>query len=121
MKKILVLLAAIALMVACDGISSLPKQFTQLADKVEKKGETFSAEQWEQISDQLDALTAKYNENIDKFNAEQKKEINAATGKIQAGILKAGLGEAADAVGEIVEEAKGFLEGLTGGDKGDKE
>ena len=121
MKKILVLLAAIALMVACDGISSLPKQFTQLADKVEKKGETFSAEQWEQISDQLDALTEKYNENIDKFNSEQKKEVNTAIGKIQAGILKAGLGEAADAVNELVEGAKGFLEGLTGGDKGDKE
>lgn len=121
MKKILVLLSVLALFVACDGISSIPKQFTQLADKVEKKGESFSAEQWEQISDQLDALTEKYNENIDKFNSEQKKEVNTAIGKIQAGILKAGLGEAADAVNELVEGAKGFLEGLTGGDKGDKE
>ncbi|MBO4475841.1 MAG: hypothetical protein J5737_03880 [Bacteroidales bacterium] len=115
MKKILVLLFAFVLVAACDSLSSLPKQFTQLADKVEKKGDSFTTEQWEQVSDQLDVLTEKYNENIDKFNADQKKEINTAIGKIQACILKAGIGEAAGALNELVDSAKGFLEGLTGG------
>ncbi len=114
MKKILFLLFAFTLVAACNSLSSLPKQFTALADKVEKKGETFTTEQWEQIGDQLEALTEKYNENIDKFNADQKKEINTAIGKIQAGILKAGLSDAAGALDEIVDGAKGFLEGLTG-------
>ena len=117
MKKILVLLSAVALLVACDSISSLPKQFSQLADKVEKKGDSFSSEQWEQVSDQLDALTDKYNENIGKFSPEQTKEVSTAIGKIQAGILKAGLGEAASAVNEMLEGAKGFIEGLSSGDK----
>ena len=115
MKKILVLLFAFVLVAACDSLSSLPKQFTQLADKVEKQGDKFSSEQWEQVSDQLDALTEKYNANIDKFSSEQKQTINAAIGKIQGCILKAGIGEAAGALNELVEGAKGFLEGLTGG------
>ena len=114
MKKILFLVFAFMLVAACDSLSSLPKQFTALADKVEKKGESFSAEQWEQVSDKLEELTELYTENIDKFNSEQKQEINSAIGKIQAGILKAGIKEAAGAVNELVEGAKGFLEGLTG-------
>ena len=61
-------------------------------------------------------MKAQFNENADKFNAEQKKEINAAIGRYQAAALKAGLKEAAGAVEELVEGAKGFLEGL-GGDK----
>lgn len=114
MKKILFVLFAFMLVAACNSLNSLPKQFTALADKVEKKGESFTTEQWEQISDQLETLTEKYNENIDKFSADQKKEINTAIGKIQAGIFKAGLSEAAGALNEIVDGAKGFLEGLTG-------
>ncbi|MBO4567100.1 MAG: lipoprotein [Bacteroidales bacterium] len=113
MKKYLFLLFVLVLVSACNcGINSLPKQFSNLADKVEKKGESFSAEQWEQVSDQLDALTEQYNENIDKFNADQKKEINTAIGRIQGCIVKAGLNKAADALNELVDGAKGFLEGL---------
>lgn len=114
MKKIILILFAFVLVAACNSVNCLPKQFTALADKVEKKGESFSEEQWEQISDKLEDLTAIYNENIDKFNADQKKEINTAIGKIQAGIFKAGLNQAAGAINEIVDGAKGFLEGLGG-------
>ena len=117
MKKILVLLFAFVLVAACNSINSLPKQFTALADKVEKKGESFSAEQWEAVSEKLDDLMEVYNENIDKFNADQKKEINTAIGKIQGGIFKAGLNDAAGVINDIVDGAKGFLEGLgAGGD-----
>ena len=37
MKKILFLLFAFTLVAACNSLNSLPKQFTALADKVEKK------------------------------------------------------------------------------------
>ena len=114
MKKILLLLAALVVMASCT--STLPKQFTALADKVEKNGDSFSEAQWENANDQYEKLVEQFNENADKFNAEQKKEINAAIGRYQAAALKAGLKEAAGAVEELVEGTKGFLEGL-GGDK----
>ena len=114
MKKILLLLAALVVMASCT--STLPKQFTALADKVAKNGDSFSEAQWENANDQYEKLVEQFNENADKFNAEQKKEINAAIGRYQAAALKAGLKEAAGAVEELVEGAKGFLEGL-GGDK----
>ena len=105
MKKILLLLAALVVMASCT--STLPKQFTALADKVEKNGDSFSEAQWENANDQYEKLVEQFNENADKFNAEQKKEINAAIGRYQAAALKAGLKEAAGAVEELVEGAKG--------------
>lgn len=110
MKKILFLLCALVLMASCT--SNLPKQFTALADKVEKKGADFSEEQWNNVTAQFDKLVEQYNQNIDKFNADQKKEINSAIGRFQAASLKAGLGKVGDAIDGAVEEAKGFLEGL---------
>lgn len=113
MKKILFLLAALLVMASCT--STLPKQFTALADKVEKHGDSFSDEQWNNANDQYEKLVEQFNENADKFNAEQKKEITSAIGRYQAAALKAGLKGAAGAVEELVEGAKGFLEGLGGG------
>lgn len=112
MKKVLFMLLAMVLMASCT--SMLPKQFTSLADKVEKNGASFSEAQWEKVSDQFDNLMEKYNANIDKFNADQKKEINSAIGRFQAAQLKAGLGEVGNAIEGLVEGAKGFLEGLGG-------
>lgn len=114
MKKVLFMLLAMFLMASCT--SMLPKQFTALADKVEKNGASFSKEQWDKASEKFDDLVEQYNQNIDKFNAEQKKEINSAIGRFQAAVLKAGLGEVGKSIDEFVEGAKGFLEGL-GGDK----
>lgn len=111
------MLLAMVLTVSCT--SMLPKQFTSLADKVEKNGASFSEKQWEQANAQFDKLMEQYNANADKFNADQKKEINSAIGRFQAAVLKAGLGEVGSAIEGLVEGAKGFLEGL-GGD-GDKE
>lgn len=119
MKKLLILMFAAVLFASCT--AALPKQFTALADKVEKQGESFSAEQWDKVNAQFDKLMEKYNQVVDKLNADQKKVINAAIGRYQAASLKAGLGQAASAVEELVEGAKGFLEGLGGGDDGDKE
>ena len=106
-----------ALMVSCT--STLPKQFTRLADKVEKQGANVSTEQWDKANAEFDKLMEQYNQNIDKFSADQKKEINAAIGKFQAAVLKAGLGEVGNAIEGLVEGAKGFLEGL-GGDKSEE-
>lgn len=114
MKKVLFLLFAVVLMVSCT--AALPKQFNALADKVEKQGESFSAQQWENVNAQFDKLMEKYNKVVDKLNADQKKEISSAIGRFQAASLKAGLSQAAGAVEELVEGAKGFLEGL-GGDE----
>lgn len=116
MKKILFLLFAVVLM-AAGCTASLPKQFTALADKVEKNGESFSEKQWENVNAQFDKLMEQYNKVVDKLNADQKKEISSAIGRYQAAALKAGLGKAAGAVEELVEGAKGFLEGLGGDDQ----
>ena len=116
MKKVLILFFAAVLFASCT--AALPKQFTALADKVEKNGESFSSAQWEKISAQFDKLMQEYNKVVDKLNADQKKEINSAIGRYQAASLKAGLGQAASAVEELVEGAKGFLEGLGAGEDG---
>ncbi|MBR5042461.1 MAG: hypothetical protein IKX67_04415 [Bacteroidales bacterium] len=118
MKKILFLLFAFVLMASCT--AALPKQFTALADKVEKKGESFSAEQWQKADAEFNKLMEEFNKNVDKFNADQKKEINAAIGRFHAAELKAGINEAAGALEGLIEGAKGFLEGL-GGDSSENE
>jgi hypothetical protein len=117
MKRIILLVFAAVLLASCT--STLPCQFTKLADQVEKKGDSFSEAQWEKVSDQFDDLLEKYKADADKYNAEQKKEINSAIGRIQGAMLKAGIGKAAGAVDEVLDEAKGFFEGLGigGGDK----
>lgn len=112
MKRILFLMLSMALMVSCA--SSLPQQFTKLADKVEKNGASFSAEQWDKASAEFDKLMEKYNQDADKYNAEQKKEINSAVGRFQAAVFKAGVKDVGNAVEELVDGAKGFIEGLGG-------
>ena len=115
MKKVLFILFSLILVASCT--SNLPKQFTALADKVEKNGEKFSAEQWEKANAQFDKLVEQFNQNVDKFNADQKKEVNSAIGRFQAAQLKAGLSEAGHAIEDAIEEAKGFFEGLGAGEE----
>lgn len=112
MKKVLFILMAFVLMAGCT--ATLPKQISNLADKVEKKGAEFSDAQWEKANATFDKLVKEYNDNIDKFNAEQQKVVNAAIGKYQASALKAGLSKAGSEIENLVEGAKGFLEGLAG-------
>lgn len=116
MKKIVFMLCAIVLMVACT--STLPKKFTALADEVEKKGENFSEEQWEKATATYDKLVQEYEQQADKLSEEQKSEINKAIGRFRAAQLKAGLSKVGDAINEIGDSVKGFLEGL-GGDSDD--
>ena len=113
MKKVLFFLCAILLMVACT--SQLPKKFTALADQVEKKGESFSEEQWEKVNDSFDKLMEAYKQQADKLTEEQKSVINEAIGRFRAAQLKAGLGKVGDALNEIGDSVKGFFEGLAGG------
>lgn len=112
MKKILFLLFSLVLMVSC--VSSLPKQFTALADKVEKQGASFSNEQWEQANVQFNKLMEQYDKVADKLKPDQKKEISSAILRYQAASVKASIQEAAGAVEGIVEGAKDIIEGLTG-------
>lgn len=121
MKKILFVLAAILLMTACT--SMVPGQITRLADKVEANGADFSPAQWEKANAQLENLLDKYVDNYDKFNASQRKEIANALGRYGKAAVKAGvtnattlinsaLQELPSALDGIIDEAKGFLEGL---------
>lgn len=112
MKKILFLLFSLFLMVSCA--SSLPKQFTALADKVEKQGASFSNEQWEQANAQFNKLMEKYDKVADKLKPEQKKEISSSILRYQAASVKASIKGAADAVEGIVEGAKEVIDSLTG-------
>lgn len=113
MKKVLLFLCAILLMVACT--SQLPKKFTALADEVEKKGESFSEEQWNKAVATYDKLVEEYEKTADKLSEEQKSQINEAIGRFRAAQLKAGLGKVGDALNEIGDSVKGFFEGLAGG------
>lgn len=121
MKKILFVLAAILLMTACT--SMIPGQISRLADKVEAKGADFSKDQWDKTNAQLQKLLDQYAANSDKFNTEQKKEIANALGRYAKAAVKAGvtnvssminaaLKDVPTAVEGLVDEAKGFLEGL---------
>ena len=112
MKRILFILATIGLLASCT--SQLPAQFTRIADKVEKNGASFTADQWDKVTAEYDKLVEQYNQEADKLNDEQKKEINSAMGRYQAAVLKAGLKGLGSALDEALEGAKGFLEGLTG-------
>lgn len=119
MKKVLFILCAIVLMVACT--SQLPKKFTALADEVEKKGESFSEEQWEKAIASFDKLVEEYEQTADKLNEEQKAKINDAIGRFRAAQVKAGLSKMGNALNEIGDTVKGFLNGLGGGDDEDQE
>lgn len=115
MKKVLFFLCAILLMVACT--SQLPKKFTALADQVEKKGQSFSEEQWEKANESFDKLVEEYKLQADKLTEEQKSVINEAIGRFRAAQLKAGLGKVGDALDEFGDSVKGFFEGLAGDEK----
>ena len=121
MKKILVALFAIFLMASCT--SSLPARFSRLADKVDSKGANYSEAQWDKANAQFEKLIQEYVDNYDSFNREQKKEINKAIAKYSAAVLKSGVGNAIGVMQDILSElpstlndildgAKGFLEGL---------
>ena len=121
MKKILLFALAAVLMAACT--SSLPAKMTQLADKVSAKGADFTPEQWEKTSAQFEKLVQQYVDNFDKFNNDQKKQINAAIGKYSAAALKCGVNDAVkqingilntipESVNTALEGAKGFFEEL---------
>lgn len=115
MKKLLFVICAILLMVACT--SQLPQKFNALADEVEKKGETFSEEQWNQVIAQFDKLVEQYEQKVDKLSEEQKSSINEAIGRFRAAQLKAGLSKVGDAINEIGDKVKGFIDGLGGDDE----
>ena len=121
MKRILLILAAIVLVSACT--SSLPGRITRLANKVESHGANYSSAQWEKTNAQFQKLLQEYVDNYDKFNTSQKKEINKAIALYGKAALKAGvtgvsnlidgvLSEIPNAVDDLIEGARGFLDGL---------
>jgi len=121
MKKILLFALAAVLMTACA--FSLPAKMTQLADKVSAKGADFTPQQWEKTNAQFEKLVQQYVDKFDKFNNDQKKEINAAIGKYTAAALKCGVNDAVkqingilntipESVNTALEGAKGFFEEL---------
>ena len=112
MKKILFIVLSVCLMAACT--SNLPKQFTALAEKVEKNGDKFTEEQWEKVNAEYDKLVEKFNQEGEKLSDEQRQEISSAMGRYQGAVLKAGIKQIGSALDEAVEGAKGFLEGLGG-------
>lgn len=121
MKRILLLVLAAVLMTACG--FSLPAKMTRLADKVSSKGADFTPDQWQKTNAQFEKLVQQYVDKYDKFNNDEKKEINAAIGKYTAAALKCGVNDAVkqinsilkgipDSVNAALEGAREFLEEL---------
>ena len=124
MKKIILFCTAVFVLFAVSACTvSLPKRISKLADKVEAKGANFSQDEWEKVGEQFEALMTEFNDNYGKFTPEERSEVYKAAAKFMKAAVKAGAGSIASGIGSflgeleeeggnLIESAKGFLEGL---------
>lgn len=110
MRKLFVLLCATLLVASC--ISSLPGQFTRLADKVEKEGANYSDAEWRKATDQFTKMVDKYTDNYSSFDKEQKKEINRAIIRFEKEAIKHGVGNTAEIVEDALQELPSAVDDL---------
>ena len=125
--RYLYLLLASALMallfVSCS--VSVPDQITRLANKVEKKGDKYTLEDWEKAAQKMEKLVLKFADNYDSYTYSERAQVVKALAIFSAKAVKCGAQGVLDKVdfdsfsngfmdgaNELLNGAKGLLEGL---------
>ena len=113
MKKVIVLfvvMAASMMLLSCK--ESLPKRLDAFVDNVDRHADSFSQDDWNKANAQFEKLVNEFQENQSAYNAEEKKQINAAVGKYMAIVAKSGVNNLLDGIGSLFDGLGGFLQGL---------
>lgn len=116
MKRILLLLlaATVALASVTSCKSNLPRRFDSFVSSVEKHADSYSPEDWSKANEKFEKLFNQYKENVDSYNQEQKKQINAAIGRYVKAVAKSGLNDVISAVNGLAGEVPSLIEGAKG-------
>lgn len=105
-----VMAVAMLLLSACK--ETLPKRFDTFVDKVDKKAASFSEDDWKKTNAQFEKLVQEFQNNQSAYNADEKKQINAAIGKYMAIVAKSGVTNLLDGIDSLFDGLGGFLKGL---------
>lgn len=117
---LLVTVIASLLVLSCS--TSVPEKITRIADKVEKKGDRYSLEDWGKVAEQLEPLLLDFADNYNNYKISEKADVVKAVARITAKAAQCGAGEVLEGLdledgifqnaNSLIEGAKGFLEGL---------
>ena len=114
MKRIiaLLLLTAVTVMAVVSCKETLPARFDRFVNYVEKHCDKFSQDDWTKANNQFSKLVDEYTNNRTSYNADEKKQINAAITKYAGLVAKSGVKTAVDAVNGLIDQIPSLLEGL---------
>ena len=120
MKKItsFLLVAVLALsMASCAKMQAKHqiRSLESLTEKVEKQGDSFTIQDWTEISQEYDEICAKMNQY--EYTNEQKQEINRLKGRYYAVCSKKAIHSAGGILNGFIQQAgsaiDGFMEGMS--------
>ncbi len=105
-----VMAAAMLLLSACK--ENLPKRMEAFVDKVDRHADSYSQDDWAKANAQFEKMVNEFKENQSSYNAEEKKQFNAACGKYMAIAAKWGVNTTLDGINNVFEGIGTFLKEL---------
>lgn len=114
MKRLLAfsLMTAVAVLMTLSCKETLPNRFHAFVEKVEKKADTFSQNDWNEANAQFEKLVQEYRENKDSFNKEEQKQIRSDIMKYAGLVARSGLDTVIGAFDEFMEQIPQFFDGI---------
>lgn len=129
MKHSLLILASIAMAFLLASCSvSVPEKISRLADKVEKKGDKYSLEDWEKAAEKMENLLLEFADNYNNYKISEKADVVKSVARFTAKAATCGAsqvleeldlddildgaGSLMDGANDLIDSARGFLEGL---------
>lgn len=128
MKKItsFLLVAVLALsMASCAKMQAKHQMHAleSLTERVEKKGDSFTKQDWTEVSQEYDEICAKMNEC--EYTQEQMQEIGRLKGRFYAACTKKAINNAGGLLNGLMNSVggaiDGFMEGMSGSDEQQEE
>ncbi len=111
-KVILAMFCASLLFSSCSTKTSAINDLRSLQERIEKKGETYTVEDWKEAKEKFEKINAQIEKNKDKYTAEEFEEIGRLEGLCLSSFAKSVIGNVKNKVTNAASAIKGLIDGI---------
>lgn len=111
--KVLIALCCVGLsFTSCSTKTSAINDLRSLQERIEKKGENYTVEDWKEAKEKFEKINAQIEKNKDKYTAEEYEEIGRLEGLCLSSFAKSVIGNVKNKVTNAASAIKGLIDGI---------
>ena len=115
-RLILLVVSALAVLVLSSATKSLPQQFEEFVDRIDKESANYSDDDWEKVENEFDTLVEAYRADYDNLTSADRERIIKSMGRYRAIVVKSDVGKASVRLHEILGGIGSFIEEMVKSD-----